>query len=76
MLWRYWQHSPSGEVYAVGISSIIDGEHQQAWVEQASGPLHHSEVTKKNLRAENFNSDPGTAEWIRKNLDSFSVKEL
>ena len=76
MNWQYWQHSPSGEVYAVGVSSIIDGDHQQAWVEQACGPLHHSEVTKKNLRDGNFNSDPETAEWVRENEDSFSVKEV
>lgn len=76
MIWQYWQHIRSGDVYAVGISSIIDGEHEQSWVEDACGPLHYSEVTQKNLRDANFNNDPETAEWIRENIGDFQEKHI
>lgn len=73
MIWQYWQHKTSGDVYAVGVSSVFDGANERELVEEACGPLHYSEVTEKNLQDGNFNSDPDTTEWIRQNEESFSL---
>lgn len=57
--WQYWQHKTIGETFAVLVQipdgvPTWEGEH----VLEVAGPLHHSDVTLRNLVEGNFSGEP------------------
>jgi hypothetical protein len=67
MVNQYWNHTSSGETYAVqfNIGHVIS----------ACGPLPYTEVTAANLDQWNFNDAPEDATWIDESQDDFKIVE-
>ena len=66
MLYQFWRHGRSGEVYAVQCTE--DGE-----VLGVCGPLHYSEVRVELLDAMDYSTED--VEWMRDHQDEFVLVE-
>ena len=57
MHWHYFQHDPSGEVYAISVGD-------NGMFGDICGPLGQDERTVENLVAENFHEDEEDQAWM------------
>ncbi len=64
----YWQHSKSGETFAVVVDDNGGG------VIQACGPLTHDEVTATNIATFEFDSDSELADSLNEHTDDYKLQ--
>lgn len=67
MIIQIWQHKTSGDTYVVELD--IAGI-----VQDAEGPLHHSEVARARIDGV-VNPDPELTDWLNDNEDDFRLVE-
>jgi hypothetical protein len=62
---QYWQLT-SGDIFAI---KMVNGEFTEA-----CGPLHHKDVTLKNLEEENFEFETEDISWLNEQYDKGNLK--
>lgn len=62
---QYWQLT-SGDIFAI---KMVNGEFSEA-----CGPLHHKDVTLKNLEEENFEFETEDISWLNEQDDKGNLK--
>lgn len=62
---QYWQLT-SGDIFAI---KMVNGEFTEA-----CGPLHHKDVTLKNLEEENFEFETEDIDWLNSEYEKGNLK--